>query len=280
MPEKSEDILAKILNLCESNPDAGLEFIEQTIRDKPESESDPFGKFAKAMAYGSKGLFQLSRRKPDVDFAGFDQEQLRDDLGVTDTHLDYLEKGLQEIRQMEELHPGALRLFGTEDERMGELKVDAMAMVLERCRPGRVQEILGKTKLIYFGPERVFSHNDCDITEREFRVFREIFFASEDIAKSALLRLDGEDKKGRRYVTVVLYKEPKVFNEWGEQSPVAGFVCLFNDATFSLGALPEEQTKKENGLERSESAAVKQCVKCHRSIPIDALFCTQCGAKQ
>jgi len=232
MSEKSEDIMAKILNLCESNPDAGLEFIEQTIRDKPESESDPFGKFARAMAYGSKGLFQLSRNKPEVDFSGFDREELIDDLGVTDAHLDYLEKGLHEIRQMEELHPGALRSFGTEQDRMGELKVDAMAMVLERCRPGSVQKILGKTKLKYFGPNRVGKRDNCECSLEEWRIFSGIFFSCDRIAKSADLMLNDKDKAGRKYVVVELNTSLDFRSKASSEFPVAGFICLFIDGTY------------------------------------------------
>jgi hypothetical protein len=238
MSEKKEDIIAEILKLCETDPDAGLELIEKRIRKKPESASDPFGKFAKAMAYGSKGLFKLARSKPGIDFTDFDEEELRENLGVTDTQLDYLEKGLQEIKEMEEIHPGALKMFGTAEDRAGELKVDAMSIVLERCRPGRVQQLLGKTKLTYFGPERVFKHNDCEITRGEFQLFRDIFFSCSGIAKSALFRLDGRDIVGRRYVTVVLYKEVSAFDRFGENSPVAGFICLYNDGAFTLGSSP------------------------------------------
>ena len=252
MEDMSDEVVANILNLCESDPDAGLEFIEQAIKKNPKLESNPFGKFAKAMAYGSKGVFQLTRSNPKVDFTVFDEEELRNNLGITDTHLDYIVKGLQVIKEMEEIHPGALKMFGTEEDRLGERKVDAMAMVLERCRPGRVQELLGKTKLTYFGHERVFKHNDCDITKEEFKFFRDSFFTCEAIAKSALMALDGRDSKGRRYVTVALYRESKIFNELEEKSPIAGFVCLYNDGTFTLGSSPpEEHTTGEEKTERS-----------------------------
>jgi hypothetical protein len=65
-----EDIserMNRILNLCEAAPDASLELIEQIIRNKPELELTPFVKFAKAIAYGSKGLFNLLRNKPEID---------------------------------------------------------------------------------------------------------------------------------------------------------------------------------------------------------------------
>jgi hypothetical protein len=173
-----------VLNLCEMDPDAGLELIEQTIKNKPELELNPFVKFTKAIAYGSKGLFNLVRSKPGIDWATSEEEELRGELGVTDAHLDYLELALQEIREMEKIDPKALKVFVTENE-LGGAKVDAIAMVLERCRPGRVQELLGKTKLFYFGHSRIFVHNDCKITKEEFVVFRDIFFTPRKIAKSA-----------------------------------------------------------------------------------------------
>ncbi len=111
-------------------------------------------------------------------------------------------------------------------------------MVLERCRPGRVQGILGKTKLLYFGPESVSSRRDCEVAASEFEVFRDAFFACDKTAKSALVSLDGTDSQDRRYVAVALYTEPEIFDEQGEQSPVAGFGCLYDDRSFTPGSLP------------------------------------------
>lgn len=252
----TEEEVANILNLCESDPDGGLELIESMVNvdsDDIEFNFNPITKLAKAIAYGSKGLFLLSRSKPEIDFTVFDEEELRE-YGITDTHLDYLEKGLQEIKEMEEIHPGALKM-----DRWPEIKVDMMAMVLERCRPGRVQELIGKTKLIYFGPERIFKHNDCATTEEESKIFCDILFACEAIAKSALMVLDGRDSKGRRYVTVALYRESKIFNELREQSPIAGHVCLYDDGTFILGSSQEEHATEEE--EKPEKPKKKSFLK-------------------
>jgi hypothetical protein len=225
--EEVEEYMARILNLCEAAPDAGLELIDQIIRNKPELGLNPFVRFAKAIAYGSKGLFKLLRNKPGIDWTAFDKEELRENIGITDAHLDYLELALQEIRKMEEIQSEALKVFVIEHE-MGRAKVDAIAMVLERCRPGRVQELLGKTKLLYFPPSRVFIHNDCKITKEEFFVFRDIFFTPSKLAKSAILRLDGIDNRGRRYVVVVLYEEANPF-----VSEFADSLCLYDDRTWS-----------------------------------------------
>jgi len=233
---KEEDVLAEILNLCESDPEAGLEFIERVIRERPEASSDPFGKFAKAIAYGSKGLFQLARSKPAIDFTGFDEKELKDHLGITSVHLDYLEKGLQEIKEMEEIRPEALKLFGEQ----AELKVDAMALVLERCRPGRVQEILGKTKLAYFGPNRVKVMPSIKSDIEESGGFKKIcwktFFSLPTVARSALILGYGRDSKGRQYVHCMLFE--KTFDVLGPNDTLSKCksilaLYLFDDGTFA-----------------------------------------------
>jgi hypothetical protein len=162
-----------------------------------------------------------------MDWSTFNEEELRENLGITDAHLDYLELALREIREMEKINPEAFKVFVTDNE-LGKAKVDAIATLLERCRPGRVQELLGKTKLIYFGPSRTFIHNDCKITKEEFFVFRDIFFTPRKIAKSAILGINGVDDKGRRYVIVVLCEVTNPFT-----SEIADGICLYDDGTWS-----------------------------------------------
>lgn len=257
MGEKKEEILAEILNLCESDPDAGLEFIERTIKERPGAESDPFGKFARAIAYGSKGLFQLARSKPEIDFTGFDEEELRD-LGVTDEHLDYLEKGLREIKELEDIRSDALKMFG----KQGELKVDTMAMVLERCRLGGVQQILGKTKLLYFGPRRVVYPSDLSselgewpkVSPEDFKIFSNIFFSCHSVVRTATIMDQGRDNKGRKYIRCILFKRtpnnPTPGETLGEMLEFKGSIHLFDDGTFA-DTLPEK-TKEEKKEEPSK----------------------------
>ncbi|MBU4450741.1 MAG: hypothetical protein KKE35_05555, partial [Actinobacteria bacterium] len=202
------------------------------------------------MAYGSKGIFQLARSKPEINYTGLDEEELKDDLGIIDTHLDYLEKGLQEIKEMEEIHPGALKLFGTEEDRMGELKVDAMAMVLERCRPGRVQQILGKTKLNYFGHRRIlYPSDDLKPSPEDLKIFKDIFFSFHSIARTALIIGQGRDSKGRKYICCMLGKRtrdnPAPGETLGDILKLNGSIYLFEDGTFG-NTLPEEYKEEKN----------------------------------
>jgi len=225
--EERGTMLANIAALCENDPDAGLEFIEGAIARSPKLIRDPFAYWAKAMAYCSKGLLQLIRSKARVDFTNFSGEEWRD-FGMTDAHLDWLEKSLHEIRRVEQVGPGYIE--GLED--FGVLRVDLIATVLERCRPGRVQEILGKTKLIYFGRGRIGHGESCEITKEEYQIFRDIFFTSVRIAKSAALVLDGTDEAGRRYVAVSLGTSLDFRAKDSAQFPSAGAIMLYSDGTY------------------------------------------------
>ena len=235
MAEKKEEILAQLINFCDTDPDTGLELIEQTIKESPESESDPLGKFAKAMAYGSKGIFQLARSKPEINFVVLDGEELKNALGITNSHLGYLEKGLQEIKEMEEIYPGALKLFGTNG--WGEDKVDVMAGTLERCRLGRVQQILGKTKLKYFGRGRIlFPPGEIKPPKEDLKIFYDIFFSFHSDVLTALIIDYRRDVKGRKYIDCMLGKRTRDNLASGETLEEAlelkGKIYLFDDGTF------------------------------------------------
>jgi hypothetical protein len=229
MVEERADKMANILNLCESNPDASLELLDKVIKDNTEFKSDPFIYFAKAMAYGSKGFFQLWKSKQQINFLNFDKEQLREILGVTNDHLDCLAKGLQALRQMEENRPGYLDLLEIEGKTVVESKIDGMSMVLERCRPGSVQGILGKTKIKYFGPYQIGIDGKCNCSQQELNIFCNMYFSADRIAKSAYFMGDGKNEAGDRYVVVKLKTSLNALIEPSAEFPVAGFIYLCTD---------------------------------------------------
>lgn len=110
------------------------------------------------------------------------------------------------------MRPGALKLFGEQ----AELKVDAIAFVLERCRPGKVQEILGKTKLAYFGRNRVKIMPSVEgIEDSQFfkKILWKTFFSLPNNSQICLILNYGQDSKGRHYVYCMLFE--KTFDNLG-----------------------------------------------------------------
>lgn len=237
------EFFEKIFNLCESDPDAGLEFIKKAISENPGLESYAFLKLCKVRAYQIKGVQPL-RDKPWVKVGIVGPEELR--LYINDENLNYLELALSETRQIEDLDPEVLgSLYWAE----ADTQVDAMACILERCRPGRVQQILGKTKLLYFADDRIKTVPGLDeqISPGEYRSFRDVTFSFSSIVKSALALETGRDAKGRKYIHYMLFG--KVFDDFepGETCGDAevGTIHLFNDGTFSAHPVKGEEKPKE-----------------------------------
>ncbi len=195
--------LDTISELCYSAPGIALAMIESMIRKKPTLAAEPVLKFLKAKVCGSIGLFQLI--PPGVDPSPFGEDRLRNIVGITDQHLDLLEKGLWEIREIEEADPHALEnVLKNYPEDQG--LVDGLAMAVERCRPGRVQEILGKTKLWYFGKRVGGAPYPRAPTREQAQPFSHIFFQANSIVRSALTVDHGTDEIGREYVACILYE--------------------------------------------------------------------------
>lgn len=236
---------ADLLNLCETEPDRALEFLEKGVLENPEMESTPMFKFAKAIAYGSKGLFQMSRRKPELDLYIAEAPELRRDLKLSDEHLGYLEMALIEIREMEEICPRHLETMCALGDEAFVLKADVIAVVLEKFRPGRVQQILGKTKLLYFGhkrimrlPEETVMENRVEDLPLEKRVFfMKTFFSFRHIVRSALPTQYGVDARGRTYVHCMLFErtpdDPLPGDIIAEAFQLVGSIYLFDDGSFS-----------------------------------------------
>lgn len=93
MDENKE--IEKILRLCESDQDAGLEFIKKIISENPELKSYSFLKFCKARAYQIKEVQPLIDRQC-IKIRDIETRKLCSYL--SDKNLDYLELALLEIR--------------------------------------------------------------------------------------------------------------------------------------------------------------------------------------
>ena len=116
-----------------------------------------------------------------------------------------------------------------------EKKIDAIGITLEPLRPGRVQELLGFTKLKYlvYG-NRVNINTGCAEflvpTEDDQRIFGEIFFKFPFVVGSALVMFCTDDDAGKRYMQVALSKDE-------ETSEAAGYISIFEDGSYEYELL-------------------------------------------
>ncbi|MCG2754905.1 MAG: hypothetical protein L6247_04980 [Desulfobacteraceae bacterium] len=241
--------MAVLLNLCESDPDAGMEFIEGIISKKPELSTDLFFKFAKAMAYKAKSFQQVKKAGLIESINDMNLNDLVNEIQplLAKDDVKYLELALTEIRQILDVNPEFINMMGNDDEAMGEAEVEAICSFLERCKPGSVQKILFETKLEYFGQDRIRVASDVSsLGPSTLYPFTLVKFSADSIAKSALLADYGTDIKGRKFIMCLLYKrlyDDLSPEETFEDAIYVGTVYLFDDNTFAYDVEKMDQTE-------------------------------------
>lgn len=132
-----DDTLTKMGILSQEDPDRCLATISSIFERDESLRSNPIFRFYRSIAYMQKAVNLSQSRDNQWD----------------DVSLDFLEQSLTELRVASDLEAEGPDLT---KGKMGE-KIDAAATVLENFRPGRVQELLGKTKLKYFGDRVMIS---------------------------------------------------------------------------------------------------------------------------
>jgi hypothetical protein len=147
-----------------------------------------------------------------------------------DSALGLVEKSLADFRAADELAGSAERFPHTvlEENR------DAAAKALEGDRPGRAQQILGKTKLAYLGDRLYLRNRQYAPSGEEMAIFEKIFFHYPDIVRSAEIFYKVLGEPGKRYINVLLYKETSPRNAAGEANDPLCIIELVEDGTFHL----------------------------------------------
>jgi len=264
-----EEKLVGFGTLCQSDPDAGLamsrwisperspdvpfkpdEVAEQMLVLGPDHVAfEPLLYIGRFLAYAEKGLAQRLRQNPMRGLLSADAGEVRDHLGLTEEDLGFLEAALREMRQLEYIS----RPLAWQENDFLEKKVDVVAKVLDKLRPGRTQEILGKTKLFYFqGSDRLKVLPDID--QKSARPLLGVFFSTEKIARSAVVAMQGHDSQGRAYLYCMLFQGS--FDDLGPDDALgaagdAGHLYLFDDGTFST-ELEETEESPQEGPELRE----------------------------
>jgi len=238
-----------LLNLCESNPNDGIGFIESLISENPELSTDLFLKFSKAMAYKAKVFQPLKNTDIVENISDMNLNDLvkRIQPILAKDDIKYLELALTEIRRILDVNPEFINMIGTDDDPKGETEVKVICYLLESCKPGAVQEILSQTQLSYFGQDRIrVMPNISSLEPGILHPFLEVNFSVDSIARSAVLADYGTDIEGRNYLMCSLYQRLIDDLNEGETFKDAihvGTVYLFDDNTFAYDVEKVDQTE-------------------------------------
>lgn len=265
--ENDNEMFQNILQLCETDPDTGLKFIDKLFTDHPELNTFPFLIICRIRAYQVKGVSPIKER-PGVNAISEPEELL---LYINDENLNAMESALLEIRRANEIDTSILNDLGKEwDDQF-----IALSSILNRCRPGRVQQISGKTKIQFFSTKQVqvIPHvsDESVIPSDELKEYVQIPFEFPSIIKSLLIFEKGTDPKMKKYIH--LWAFDKLFGGFGDDETYGearlGSVYLFNDGTSSYTLEGEKQ----------KQSSPRFCTNCGKEISSDVKFCRNCGTR-
>jgi hypothetical protein len=209
----SDDFWSNLTELSEKEADQFIALtsevmLHETVRD------DVSLRFLRAIAFFRKARIIFSRKGKHWD----------------DRTLDLVEKSLIDFRAADEFAGSGERFPHTalEENR------DAAAKAIEGARPGRAQEILGKTKLAYVGDRLYLRNRQYAPSDEEMAIFENIFFHYQGIVRSAEIFYKVLGEQGKRYINVLLYEETSPRNSGGEANDPLCIMGLVEDGTFHL----------------------------------------------
>jgi len=276
--------LADLANLCETEPDEALKFIKSrsnVIESTEDLNLLYFIKYCEGLAYGSKGFLKIWQEKLNCeDLINKDMDYFLKELGLKDDDLDNLERSLQIVKEIYDFDPEFLSTIGPEKIEIGGIsinysiaqgKIDIIASVLERCKPGKVQEILGMTKLDYFGINRIKFKKSYSNTVK-LEIFLNIYFSVPSIVKSVLI-IDysyNPSFSEHKYLECMLFR--RTFDDLGPNDSLKvlerldGVLCLFPNQTYSYIDLEEEISELKIKMSE-QTKAIKNLEKLIGEIP-------------
>ncbi len=220
--------VAHLLDICQRDPHQGLAWIDGL---SPELRSKSTICFYRFVALRTLALGNVQ----GVNLTGIETDELRRYL--TPQSGKYIVQALQQISELERLHPGYIASIGAPDDRFGESSMDDVCIVVERLFPGKVQEILGWTKIFYFGIDRIaFVPGLKDqIPHNLLMILLKTRFKTSEIVRSAVAiayKKRGRDGLGHVdfYMCRLLYGETPTIGE----AEILGTLRLSEDSRFTF----------------------------------------------
>lgn len=225
--EKNEDEkyvdISNLLKMAEEDPDGILSTTSSLLESDKSLMSNELIRSQRFVAYSTKATNAIKSLKPGDT--------------VTNEIIDLIEKALIEAKAADDASEDKQNdYFRTE-------RVNLCAKILGEVKPGRVQELWGKTKLDYFG-NRVKMHEAVELTEEEiWEDFGKIFFTFPYIVKYAAIM----NPSSREYITVYLSGE--------RYEDLQGWIRIFRDGTVKVDEVFYDKSKiqvEQDNIESNE----------------------------
>lgn len=221
--------IGHLLDISQRSPHEALAWIDRLSFELQSKATIGFARFMALRALALKDL------GGSINLTGVDTSELRQYMSPESGR--YLVQALRQISELEQLHPGYIASLGAPDDRFGEASMDDVCIVVERLFPGKIYEVLGWTKIFYFGIDRIgFLGGLKEQIPHDLliRLLKTRFDAGE-IVRSALATTYGGRRRGTLgyidfYMCRMLYSETPTIGD----AQIAGTLRLSEDSSFTF----------------------------------------------
>jgi len=204
------DHLKDFLTLCQSQPDDALRKLSKLVKAVPDLDQTYLTRLLRFVALGQRALNARYSQAAASDIRHRSEDCLREYARL----------------QLAAKKEGA-------DGQLADLQsmLDEVAIVVENAAPGRVQELLGETKLKYaaFGNRvDVSKVAQSALTNEDMREILELWVKSPFIIRAALFAMITNISNGR-CLSIALYEQTEVWGASDQMNPIRGQLHVKRD---------------------------------------------------
>jgi hypothetical protein len=222
-----EDTLQEILRGSQEEPEKVLAFVEGLSLELRNKAVIGFARFMalRVLALGDfLGTNELSTAAGDELLGRMDQKSMR-----------YAVLALEQVSELERLHPGYIESLVEDGVRFAEEAVDDVCTLVERLLPGKIQELLGWTKLTYFGVDRLAVHREVSRKDPTLRpMLRTRIKATDKFTSAVCIEYSDGNLKVPESATFIAYRFQFAKHDELSDADILGTFKIFRSGHFKF----------------------------------------------
>lgn len=224
-----DDNILRELTTTDRDPRRGLEYIDNLSAPLRHRPMVMFSRFVGLRKIALRGVFESELDENAIFTADTDKLAAL----ITSDELSIAKDALREVAELQRRHPGYVDRLGDADDRFAARMVDDVCAIVERLTPTEVGRLLGWTKLMFLGNDRVgFGPGILrDIPIETHTATMKARIPVTRPFQSAAAALTGETERGRYVDFVLMERQFRQVEGSLEQAGILDTVRIFNDGT-------------------------------------------------